>query len=255
MQDTECGDDIRAGAVKILEVLLTQCQGRLDQYIGDIVVLLMHYFAQPEEDFEEFQAQLAVTLVAAFVCSPQQFLTTISTLEPHRERNFAWLFDRIFKSYKQFNGIHDCTMTLHACFLAVRFPAETRPHNLSNPAETLTLFMDLFENIKKCRAAIAENNKDDSSDEESDDEEGGNESKRKIELDLNDSDDDLNENDREYIERLDRLEVDSDSDDSEERHSFVERTDLEDYETCFDGDEAKVNIFDQFMNLLEGKHS
>jgi hypothetical protein len=60
MQDTECGDDIRSGAVKILEVLLTQCQGRLDQYVPDCVDLLMRYFAQPEEHFEEFQAQLAV---------------------------------------------------------------------------------------------------------------------------------------------------------------------------------------------------
>jgi hypothetical protein len=60
MQDTECGDDIRAGAVKILEVLLTQCQGRLDNYIGDIIVLLMQYFAQSQENFEEFETQVAV---------------------------------------------------------------------------------------------------------------------------------------------------------------------------------------------------
>jgi tRNA (Thr-GGU) A37 N-methylase len=51
---------------------------------------------------------------------------------------------------------------------------------------------------------------------------------------------------------LNRLENESDSDDSEARHSFVERTDLEDYETVFDGEEAKVNVFDQFLNLLEG---
>lgn len=58
--------------------------------------------------------------------------------------------------------------------------------------------------------------------------------------------------DREYVSRLNRLENESDSDDSEARHSFVERTDLEDYETVFDGEEAKVNVFDQFLNLLEG---
>lgn len=60
MNDKDCGDDIRAGAVKILEVMLTQCQGRLDQYIGDIIALLMQYFAQSSDGFEEFETQLAV---------------------------------------------------------------------------------------------------------------------------------------------------------------------------------------------------
>lgn len=60
MRDTECGDDIRAGAVKILEVMITQCQGRLNQYIGDIIALLMQYFSQPQEDFDEFETQLAI---------------------------------------------------------------------------------------------------------------------------------------------------------------------------------------------------
>lgn len=132
-------------------------------------------------------------MLAAFICSPQDFLAAISVLEPHREKNFAWLFDRIFKSYKRYNGIHDCTMTLHACILAIRFPIEMRPQNLLNTSETVELFMELFNNIKRCRAAIAENNKSDSEDEDSSDDEDGNESKRNIEVDLNDSDDDLNE--------------------------------------------------------------
>lgn len=51
--------------------------------------------------------------------------------------------------------------------------------------------------------------------------------------------------------RLNKLEIDSDSDDSEARHSFIERTDLEDYETVFDGDEARLNVYDQFVNLLD----
>jgi hypothetical protein len=87
-------------------------------------------------------------------------------------------------------------MTLHACVLAIRFPPAERPPNFNNPLETVTLFMDLFENIKRCRAAIAENNKSesDSDDEDlSDEEQDGSKNKRKIELDLNDSDDDLNE--------------------------------------------------------------
>jgi len=251
MGDVECGDDIRAGAVKILEVMLTQCQGRLDQYIGEIIVLLMRYFAQSDEDVDEFKTQLAVTLVSAFVCSPQLFLETITQLEPHRDKNLAWLFDHIFKTYKHFNGIHDCTMALHACIMGIRLPVAVRPPHLSNAQETLTLFMELFSNIKRCRTAIAENNKSDSEEEDSSDSEDANESKRNIELDLNDSDDDLNEGDREYIMRLNKLENDSNSDDSEERHSFIERTDLEDYETVFDGDDTSINVYDQFVNLLE----
>lgn len=135
-------------------------------------------------------------MLAAFICSPQLFLTTINQLEPHRDQNLAWLFDRIFKSYKHFNGIHDCAMTLHASFLAIRFPIADRPPNFNNPRDAVTLFMELFENIKRCRAAIAENNKSESdSDIEdlSEGEEEGSKNKRKIELDLNDSDDDLNE--------------------------------------------------------------
>jgi len=103
MYDTDCGDDIRAGSVKILEVLLTQCQGRLDAYFSDIITLLMQYFAQSQEHFEEFEAQLAVTLAAAFICNPQQFLSTIVNLQPHHGNNFAWLFEKLFKGYKYFN--------------------------------------------------------------------------------------------------------------------------------------------------------
>jgi hypothetical protein len=87
-------------------------------------------------------------------------------------------------------------MILHACVLAIRFPATERPPNFNNPLETVTLFMDLFENIKRCRAAIAENNKSEYDIDEKDlidEEQDGGKNKRKIELDLNDSDDDLNE--------------------------------------------------------------
>ncbi|KAI6191273.1 D-Importin 7/RanBP7 [Aphelenchoides bicaudatus] len=238
MNDKDCGDDIRAGAVKILE------------YMGDIILLLMQFFAQASEGFEEFESQLVVTLLSAFVCNPQQFLNTLVNLEPHRERNFAWLFDRIFNGYKSLNGIHDCAMILHACIMGIRLPAENRPPKLNSPQETLTIFMELFDNIKRCRIAIANNEKESDDDSDSSDNDDATD-KRNITLDLNDSDDDLNEADREYMSHLNRLDNESDSDDSEARHSFVERTDLEDYETLFDGEDARVNVYDQFMNLLD----
>jgi hypothetical protein len=84
-------------------------------------------------------------------------------------------------------------MALHGCIMAIRLPIENRPPNFVNIEETLTMFMSLFENITRCRTAIAENNKSDSEDEDSSDDEDANDSKRNIEMDLNDSDDDLNE--------------------------------------------------------------
>jgi hypothetical protein len=194
MNDVECGDDIRAGAVKILEILLLHCHGRLDHYIADITVLLMQHFAALPGDFGDFETQLAVTLIAAFAYNPAQFMANISVLEPYKEKNFQWMFEKIVKGCKHFNGMHDRIMTLYACFMALRLPAENRPTILvTHPQDTLKLFMDLFNDIKRCRISVAENNKSDSNDSDSDDDEDANDSKRKIEPDLNDSDDDLNE--------------------------------------------------------------
>jgi hypothetical protein len=53
--------------------------------------------------------------------------------------------------------------------------------------------MELFDNIKRCRVAIANNERESDDDDESSDGEDANESKRNITMDLNDSDDDLNE--------------------------------------------------------------
>jgi hypothetical protein len=54
-----------------------------------------------------------------------------------------------------------------------------------------------------------------------------------------------------FLAGFNNLESDSNSDDSEARHSFIERIDLENYETVFDGDESRVNIYDQFVTLLD----
>lgn len=269
MHDKGCGDDIRAGAAKILEVMLTQCQGRLDNYVGDIVTLLMQYLSQ-SQSFEEFEIQLVVvsplpfnlivsetfkppnfqTLLSAFVCSSQLFLSTIAHLGPHQQMNLAWLFERVFNGYKSFHGIHDRAVILHACILAIRLPTENRPPRFTDPGETLKLFMDLFDNIRRCRIAIAKNDRDSDESENSDEEEDESDSKRNISADLDDSDDDLTDGDREYLSRLN--EENSDSDDSEARHSFVEKTELEDYTTIFDEEDAKLNVYDQFVSLLEG---
>lgn len=84
-------------------------------------------------------------------------------------------------------------MILHACIMGIRLPVESRPPKLNSPQETLTLFMELFDNIKRCRVAIANNERESDSDDDSSDMEDANESKRNITMDLNDSDDDLNE--------------------------------------------------------------
>ncbi|KAI6243880.1 D-Importin 7/RanBP7 [Aphelenchoides fujianensis] len=250
LKEKDAGDDIRVAAAKMLEVMLVQCVGHLNEYVAHIIVLVMGFFAEIQGSFDEFECQLAVTLIAAFIYDPQGFVQCISGLPPHHQNNFQWFYERIFSNYADFDGIHDRIMILYAYCLGLRLPAANRPHVLvADPTATLSVFMKVFEDIKRARAAIAANESDDSdSDDDSDDDEGNN-SKRNIEPDLNDSDDDLDEGEQEYMSRLLN---NSDSEDDEDRHSFVEWTDMEEYSVrTFDGENARINIYNEFVTLLE----
>ncbi|KAI6210536.1 D-Importin 7/RanBP7 [Aphelenchoides besseyi] len=251
LNDKDAGNDIRVGAVKILEVLLLQCPDRLNDQYSHIIMLLMEPFIQEEAEYDELRCQIAITLIAAFIYNMNTFVECISSLPPQRQQNFDWFYNRLFCNYDKFDGIHDRIMLIYAFCIGLQLPSQNRPRVLvEQPEATLSVMMKLFNDIKRARAAIAANDSDDSDSDDDSDDENKNNSKRDMDTDLHDSDDDMNEGDREYT--LSQLLHDSDSDDDEERHSFVEWTDMEEYSVkAFDGENAQINIYNEFLTMLE----
>ncbi|KAI6227069.1 D-Importin 7/RanBP7 [Aphelenchoides besseyi] len=251
LNDKDAGNDIRVGAVKMLEVLLLQCPDCLNEQYSHIIILIMEPFVQEEAEYDELHCQIAITLIAAFIYNMNTFVECISSLPPQHQQNFDWFYNRLFCNYDKFNGIHDRIMLIYAFCIGLQLPPQNRPRVLvEQPEATLSVMMKLFEDIKRARAAIAANDSDDSDSDDDSDDASKNNSKRDMDTDLHDSDDDLNEGEREYT--LSQLLNDSDSDDDEERHSFVEWTDMEEYSVkAFDGENAQVNIYNEFLTMLE----
>lgn len=184
-------------AAKLLECFILQCPGRINQFIPDILQVVMNrlHAGHFENSNNELVPQLLVVFIAAMHYNFEFFVQCLPNLTPYGMETVQWLFSEIFANKEFIEGIHNRKMVLYAICLMLRLPHEHQPPAIANNAKAVTAFvLELFDGIAKCQKALAERKKEEmeSSDEEESDSDDENPN-RTIDDELRDSDDDIDE--------------------------------------------------------------
>lgn len=252
----DCGEDPESHAAKLLEVVLLQCQGRIDNAAPLLVELAASRLLR-EVRTSELRTMCLQVLIAALYYNPQLLFSVLDKL-PDFTSDFVkqWLHDA-----DCFLGIHDRKMCVLGLCTLISMPG--RPSTLLELApQVVPAIILLFDGLKRAYAAKAQEAAEEEEESECDDDE--------VEEVLSSDEDDIDEHGQEYLESLARKTVsagvatgmqitanitdeeeDSDSDSDYEPN---EETALETYTTPLDEDNCEIDeyfVFEEVMKRLQ----
>jgi len=189
LNDKEAGDEPQQYAAKMLECFVLQCQGKIDTYIPNVILMANNRLVgEFEENSGELKAQLLTVFLAVIYYNLELFM---QILQPNV---LEWFFNEVFTHHEHFLGIHNRKLLIYALTAVLRLPSERLPRViLNNPTKVTELCLSLFTGIQKCIKAIAENRAEEDSSSEDDSSDEDELPGRKIDEELKDSDDDVDE--------------------------------------------------------------
>ncbi|VDM47777.1 unnamed protein product [Toxocara canis] len=255
----EFGEDDQIHAAKLLECLILQCQGRIDNLVPDIVQLAMTRLHQPFEDGKELKPMLLMVICAGLYYNSEMFVNLAPQLQPHGANTLNYIVNELIASAHKLTGIHDRKMAIIALCTLAKLAPQLRPSLIDEQApkvnEEIVALLDGLQKAMKSQAEsrLAEEKRQEQEDSEDDEER---------EEDLADSEDEIDEGTLEYLETLakhqrkagrtsetntgDTEETDSETDDDED----WDDDSIEAYYTPIDDDDA-TDAFVVYKETLE----
>uniref|UniRef100_A0A915AS39 Importin N-terminal domain-containing protein n=1 Tax=Parascaris univalens TaxID=6257 RepID=A0A915AS39_PARUN len=259
MFNDEFGEDDQIHAAKLLECLILQCQGRIDNLVPDIVQLAITRLHQPFEDGKELRPMLLLVICAGLYYNSETFVSLAPRLQPHTVNTLNYIVNELVTVAPKLSGIHDRKMAIIALCTLARLAPELRPSLIDEQAPRINEeIVALLDGLQKAMKSQAESRLA----EEKRQEQEGSEDDEEREEDLADSEDEIDEGTLEYLETLakhqrkaertseantgDSEETESDSGDDEE----WDDDSLEAYFTPIDDDDA-ADAFVFYKETLE----
>ncbi|XP_074661019.1 importin-7-like [Tubulanus polymorphus] len=240
----ESGEDAECHAAKLLEVILLQCKGHIeDNVVTSFVVLALERLTREVRTSELRTMCLQVVIAALYHNTPYMLNFLENRHLPNTNESIAVQFLR--------QWIHDtdCFLGLHDRKIAVLglcalMSTNNRPQAVNDiSAKILPSALMLFSGLKKAYESRAnEDDSDDDDDEEEDDE--------FVDGDLESDEDEIDEASAEYLEKLQKSANNDDSDD-DFSDDGIEETALESYQTPLDDDNCPVDEYQVFKSILE----
>ncbi|XKL59631.1 hypothetical protein PGB90_000647 [Kerria lacca] len=261
----EMGEDPECHAAKLLEVIILQCKGRIDQVIPIFVELVLQRLMR-EIKTSELRIMCLQVVIAALYYNPQLLfeilnkmqlsLSATESITSHFIRQ--WIHDA-----DCFLGLHDrkvCVLGLCTLLLQTERP----PVLMDCAQQIIPSMILLFQGLKRAYASKAQDNSDDDSDDEAEvsEESDGPEV-------LSTDEDEINEDTEDYLESLQEKikkknfsafnisseikqedDDDDDDDDDDEDYDPAEETPLEGYTTPIDEDDTDIDEYILFKNVL-----
>ncbi|KAK8769712.1 hypothetical protein V5799_013823 [Amblyomma americanum] len=256
----DSGEDPKFHALKLLEVIILQCKGQIDQCIFSFVELAYRILEQAGSA-PGLQVMGLQVVIAGLYYNPALLFETLSKIQrPNSQDN---LLDHFVKTWlgniEYFMGLHDRKMcVLGLCTLISQ---ASRPQSLSEMApQVVPSLLVLFEGLKRAYAYRAQEEEESDEEEEDDDD---------CENEVLDSDEDeIDDDGQEYLARLARrakkispfpvtsatIEDDPDDDDDEEEdeEDEEEETALESFTTPLDEEDCPVDEYQVFKEVMHG---
>ncbi|XP_061718517.1 importin-7 isoform X2 [Cydia pomonella] len=255
--NSDSEDESEIYAAKLLEVMVLQCNGKIDNCLPSFVELVLNRLTRTVKT-SELRTMLLQVLIAILYCNPVLLFTILDKLQqavPNASitQHFIkqWIHDT-----DCFMGLHDRKLcVLGICTLLEMGPC--RPPLEAVLPSILPSCLVLFDGLKRAYEARAEADEDTESEDEEDDQD---------EEVLSSDEDDIDDMNNEYLENLSRMAVktaaqqgvnmtaniedyDSDSDDEDYE---PDETAIECYTTPLDDRDCPVDEYVKFKAALSG---
>ena len=265
LSNADVGEDAQTHAAKLLECLLLQFRGQIDQCIQPVLELVLTRLTRDLKT-DELRTMCLQVVIAALWYNSDLLFEILTKLQP--VGSTQPIFDHLLKTWIDdshcFQGLHDRKMAVLGLVSLMALPPNKRPQSMSGiTSHILPSILLFFEGLKvayQAKAAADQESEDSENDEteETDDSEPE---------DLEDDEDhipgarvpsslmsQLNDHSpfpiiSATMEDIDEGEDDSDADSDEEDE--YEQTALESYTTPLDDDETAVDEYVLFKQTME----
>lgn len=262
----EAGEDPECHAAKLLEVIILQCKGQIDQCIPSLVQLVLERLTR-EVKTSELRTMCLQVVIAALYYNPTLCLDAMDRLQGTLGQSAEPIASHFIKQWildtDCFLGLHDRKLCVFGlCTLISMGPSRPNAVNECSQQIIPSLIL-LFDGLKRAYAAkVAEGDDDGNEDEESDiDEEV-----------LSSDEDEIDDASQEYLEKLQEKvsksthhgftvnsyiqdgigDHKSDEDDDEDsEYEANEETALETYTTPLDSDDTKQDEYVVFKEVMQ----
>lgn len=261
----DCSEDDECHAAKLLEVLVLQCQGRINTSLVSIIQLVVERLLR-EVKTTELRTMLLQVIIATLYTAPDPLLQVLeTTMLPNTNTPLTnhfikqWLND-----IDCFLGLHDrkiCVLGL--CTLIKLGPERLGPALQESHKEIMPALVLLFQGLKRAYAAKASEEEDGEDEEDEDDEDYEHEV-------LESDEDEIDDVGDEYLEKLEEkvsksagaapfsitssIQDEEEDDEDGELDEEMDETALESFTTPLDKDDCDVDeywIFKELMQSLE----
>ncbi|XP_020286261.1 importin-7 [Pseudomyrmex gracilis] len=193
------GEDPECHAAKLLEVMILECKGHIDQCIPWLVQLVLERLMR-EVKTSELRTMCLQVVIAALYYNPALCLETMDRLQgnfdqsaPHQEPLASRFIKQWINDTDCFLGLHDRKMcVLGLCTLISMGPA--RPKAVNECAtQIIPSLILLFDGLRRAYAAKCAESDDDENDEDDSD----------VDVDaLSSDEDDIDDANQEYLDKL-----------------------------------------------------
>jgi len=262
----DSGEDAECHAAKLLEVILLQCKGHVDQCIPSFVELVLSRLTR-EVKTSELRTMCLQVIIAALYTSPNLVLDTLKRLQSALGDGSQSLTSHFIRQWIHdtdcFLGLHDRKLcVLGMCTLITAAPSH--PGLVEECAQQIVpSLLLLFDGLKRAYAAKAAAEEDD--DDDDDDDLSGEEV-------LSSDEDDIDQDGQDYLDRLQErisntsgqspypissvikdlpCEGEDEDEDDDDEDDEEEETALEGYTTPLDLDNCQVDEYVIFKQVLE----
>ncbi|VIO88895.1 Uncharacterized protein BM_BM9554 [Brugia malayi] len=183
-EDTEENDQVHAA--KLLECLILECQGKINNLVPDLIQLILTRLHQPIEDCKTLKPALLLVVIAGLYYDTDMFVNLLPQLQPHGTNTLNYLVNELLSLAHCLEGVHDRKMAIIGLCTMARLSAIHRPTLIDEKAQQKAM---------KIKAENRLANEKESDIKETEEEVGRDE-------DLADSEDEIDEDILEYLETL-----------------------------------------------------
>ncbi|XP_078483140.1 importin-7 isoform X1 [Ciona intestinalis] len=248
----ESGEDPECHAAKLLEVIILQCRGQIDQCIPLFVEVALSRLTK-EVKTSELRTMCLQVVIAALYYNPTLLLQTLESMRfPNTTETISEQFFRQWiNDVDCFLGIHDrrvCVLGICTLMDLPDRPACINEISSQFIPSLIMLFQGLVRAYKVQGGETSSNSSDDSSDEEDDEE-------VYEQAELASDEDEIDEESAEYLEMLQTKDDEDDDDDDDDELGAEGETMLEAFPTMLEAEDAMIDEFVAFkqvhISLLE----
>ncbi|VDN05338.1 unnamed protein product [Thelazia callipaeda] len=195
-EDADESDEVHAA--KLIECLILECQGKINNLVPNLVQLILTRLHQPIENCRTLKPALLMVVIAGLYYDVDMFINLLPQLQPHGNNTLNYLVNELLSVARYLEGVHCLKMTVIGLCTMARLPVLHRPTLIDEKAQKINeLIVLLLTGLQKAMTTKAGNRI-------ANEKKSGGKDEEEVERDedLSDSEDEIDEDILDYLEAL-----------------------------------------------------